>query len=293
METFRSTTWLLGLVLVAPLIASGCSTGSGASGADGREITLRGSDTLSPLATKWAESYKDADIAASGGGTGVGIKALIDGQVDIATASDEMNAEQREEAKTKTGKDPVEYTVAKDALAIYVHKDNPIKSISLDQLAEIYGDGGMIEKWSDLDPSLPNETITRVGRQNSSGTYKYFHEKVVGKKRRYKDGTLERNGSADVVRTVGATPGAIGYSGMAFVDPGVKKIPVSKKNGETPVEATIDHALDGSYPLARALYLYTLGKPEGAIKKFVDWTLSPPGQLCVQDAQFVPIGPVK
>jgi phosphate transport system substrate-binding protein len=281
------------LALIAPcLIAGGCSSGS-SGGGESREITLRGSDTLSPLATKWAESYKDADIAASGGGTGVGIKALIDGQVDIATASDEINAEQREEAKTKTGKDPVEFTVAKDALAIYVHKDNPIKSISMEELAEIYGDGGGIEKWSDLDPSLPNETITRVGRQNSSGTYKYFHDKVVGKKRRYKGGTLERNGSADVVRTVGATPGSIGYSGMAFAGASVKTIPVSRKKGEPAVEATLQHALDGSYPLARALYLYTLGQPEGAIKKFVDWTLSPAGQQCVADVHFVPVAPVK
>jgi phosphate transport system substrate-binding protein len=163
----------------------------------------------------------------------------------------------------------------------------------MEELAEIYGDQGTLEKWSDIDPSLPNETITRVGRQNSSGTYKYFHERAVGKKRRYKDGTLERNGSADVVRTVGATPGAIGYSGMAFVDPSVRKIPVSKKKGEPAVEATIEHALDGTYPLARALYLYTLGPPEGAIKKFVDWTLSPAGQACVAEVQFVPVGPVK
>lgn len=282
-------TWF-GLLALGMLTLTACGSGKGG---DSHEVTMRGSDTLAPLATKWAEVYKDAEISASGGGTSVGIKALINGEVDIATASDEMTEEQKADCEKKTGKKPVEHIVAMDALAVYVHADNPIKSISFEELAEVYGEDGAITNWKQLDPSYPDTEITRVGRQSSSGTYKYFHDHVVGKTRKYKQGTLERNGSNDVVNTIAATPGAIGYSGMAFVTDKVKSIPVSRKKGEKGVEATMATALDKSYPLARALYLYTAGEAEGDSKKFIDWVMSPVGQQCVADVHYVPVKPTK
>jgi phosphate transport system substrate-binding protein len=247
------------------------------------------------LAQAWAEAYNrnhpEVSIQVSGGGSGVGIASLIEGGVDMANASRSMEEKEISRAETAQGKKPVEHTVAYDALAVYVHKDNPISSIALEELAEIYGDGGTITKWSQLsvkNAGCGSDEITRVGRQNSSGTYAYFREVVLGKTRDYKLGSIDQSGSKDVVALVANTPCAIGYSGMGYVTPEVKWLKVTKKKGETGVEPSVASTLDGTYPLARALYIYTLGEATGPAKEYLDWIMSAEGQKIVADLGYVP-----
>ena len=194
-------------------------------GAEG--VCVEGSDTMVNLAQGWAENYHatypEAMIQISGGGSGVGIASLIDGNCEIASASRKMKDKEIEQVREKRHREPKEFIVGFDALAIYVHKDNPLDSISIEELAEIYGEGGKITRWSQMgvDPErLGNDTIIRVSRQNSSGTYDYFREAVMGKNRDYKLGSIDQNGSVDVVALVANTPSAIGYSGMGYADAG-------------------------------------------------------------------------
>jgi phosphate transport system substrate-binding protein len=272
----------------------GAAPAGGASSAS--VIRITGSDTMVNLVQAWAENYHkkrpDVSVQVAGGGSGVGIAGLIDGILDIAAASREMEPNEIERATQKNGTKPREFTVALDALSVYVHKDNPLEAIALDDLAEIYGDKGAINKWSQLgvkNAACPSDEIIRVSRQNSSGTYVYFREAVLGKQREYKQGSIDQSGSKDVVTLVGRTPCAIGYSGMAYKTPEVKALKLSKKKGEPAIAPTTATAMDKTYPLARALYLYTRGEPTGNIKDFLDWVLSPEGQQIVASVGFVPI----
>ncbi len=266
-----------------------------ATPASGTVVRITGSDTMVNLVQAWAENYRkkkpDVSVQVAGGGSGVGIAGLIDGILDLAAASREMEPKEIERA-TQKGHKPIEHAVALDALSVYVHKDNPISTISLEDVAEIYGDKGTIEKWSQLGAKVPgcdSDTIVRVGRQNSSGTYVYFREAVLGAKREYKLGSIDQSGSKDVVVLVGRTPCAIGYSGMAYITPEVKALTVSKKKGEPAVAASKETAMNKTYPLARALYFYSPGEPKPQVKEFLDWVLSPEGQQIVSGVGFVPM----
>ncbi len=275
------------------LLVASCGRGHG----DRTMIQNKGSDTMVNLAQAWAEKYQDVNpkvaVAVSGGGSGTGIAALINGTVDIANASREIKPEEREKAEKHSGKKVVETTMGYDALAVYLHKDNPIASISREQLACIYGEGGKCEKWTDLGVEVPGcsgQEIVRVSRQNNSGTYVYFREWALGKKADYKLGSRDMSGSKDVVDLVTKTPCAIGYSGLGYKTDEVKTACVAQKEGEPCVEPTIQGAIDGSYPIARALYMYTLGEPTGAVKEYMDWCLSDEGQAIVEQSGYAPIG---
>ncbi len=284
----------LALVIVA-VTTLGCFSNSGR---DDSRIRITGSDTMVNLAQAWAEAYQKnhPDISAQvrGGGSGVGINALISGKVDIAPASRAMTEEEKSLAKEKTGQEPREYTVGRDALAVYVHKDNPLETITIDQLAGIFGEGGEIAHWKQLgvdDKACSGGEIVRIGRHNSSGTYVYFRESVLGDNRQYKQGTLAQDGSADVVNLVSKTPCAIGYSGMGYFRPGeVKMLKVSLAAGQPGVAPSLESALDGSYPILRPLYIYTLGEPTGALQEFIQWALGPEGQKIVEERGYVPNG---
>lgn len=282
------------LTALASLTTFGLTAcGGTARGANG--IENKGSDTLVNVAQAWAEEYSkvqpDISVAVSGGGSGVGISAMINGTVDIANASRAMKPKEIDMAKAN-GVDPKEHIVGFDALAVYVHKDNPIESISLKQLADIYGEGGTITKWSQLGVNMGSETadeIVRISRMNNSGTYAYFRNTVLGKEGSYKLGSRDLHGSKDVVDTVEKTPGAIGYSGLAYATDHVKMVPVVK-NGGAPVTPSTATALDGTYPIARPLFMYTAGDPEGNVKAYLDWILSPEGQKIIEAKGYAPVG---
>ena len=275
----------------------GTAANPSAAGEGSNVIRMTGSDTMVNLAQAWAETYAkkhpDVSIQVAGGGSGVGIAGLIDNVVDIATSSRQMSEKEIGKAKTSGG-EPKEFIVGQDALAVYVHKDNPMEAISIEELAEIYGDGGKTEKWSDLgvdNKACDAGKIVRVSRQNNSGTYVYFRETVVGEKRDFKDGSIDQNGSKDVVTLVGKTGCAIGYSGMAYATPDVKMLKISKKKGEAAIAPTVENAANHTYPISRPLFLYTRGEPKGVVKEFIDWCLAEEGQKVVADIGYVPNSP--
>lgn len=241
-------------------------TTGGTTGGERSTIRVEGSDTMVNLAQAWAETYhgKRADVSVQvlGGGSGVGIASLINGTCDMADASRKMKDKELQNAVEQQGVEPVEHIVGYDALAVYVHKDNPIDSISLEELAEIYGEGGKITNWSRIEGGADLEII-RVSRQNNSGTYAYFREAVLGKGKDYKLGSIDQSGSKDVVALVSKTPGAIGYSGMGYATPDVKMLKISEKKNQQGVAPTVENAVSGAYLITRPLHIYTLGEPEG------------------------------
>lgn len=289
------------LTLLFVTLAAVAMTGCPQRNKDGRRtsngrvvIQNKGSDTLVNVAQAWAESYREKKpnvaVAVSGGGSGTGISSMINGTVDLANASRKMKPKEIEAAK-KNGINPVEHIVGIDALAVYVHKDNPVQSLTLDQLKQIYGEGGTAEKWSDLGitiPGLSDDKIVRVSRQNNSGTYVYFREATLGKGD-YKLGSLDMHGSKDVVDLVEKTPGAIGYSGLAYATDHVRLVPIAADAKATAVPPSVASASDGKYPIARPLFMYTAGTPKGAVKDYLDWILSAEGQTILLEKGYAPV----
>jgi phosphate transport system substrate-binding protein len=260
-------------------------------------IQNKGSDTMVNVAQVWAEEYRkvapDVEVEVSGGGSGVGLAALVKGAVDVANASRDIKPSEVEQATKNTGKPPAEFTVGFDALAVYVHKDNPLSEVTLEQLYEIYAEGGKATRWSELGVKIPgvtDDTIVRVSRQSSSGTYEFFREHAL-KNKDFRNGSRDLSGSKEVVELVGSTPTAIGYSGMGYATPAVKMLKVAKQNGAPFVAPTVAAVHDKSYPLARSLHVYTLGEPQGAVKSYIDWILSDAGQKVVEEAGYVPVPP--
>jgi phosphate transport system substrate-binding protein len=250
------------------------------------------------LVQAWAENYKkrvpEVAVQVSGGGSGVGIAGLIDGILDIAASSRDIEPDEIERAAERNGVKPTEFTVALDGIAIYTHRANPIEEISLEELAEVYGEGGRTLKWSQLgitNPACVSDEIIRVSRQNNSGTYVYFRESILGTARELAMGSIDQSGSKDVVVLVSRTPCAIGYSGMAYVIPEVKRLRLSRKKGEPGVAPSNQAAIDGTYALARPLHFYTRETPQGAVKLFLDWVLSAEGQKIVDEIGYVPVKP--
>ncbi len=279
------------LLSCAALLAGGCGGGGGAEAVKKTVIANCGSDTMVNLAQMWAEEYQpvapDISVEVSGGGSGVGIRDLATGIIDLANSSRDIAASEREQAKQNTGNEPKEWKVAYDGIAVYVHKDNPIDALSKEQLAGIFGEGGQIERWSQLGITVPGDKIVRISRQNNSGTYVYFRDRVLSKKD-FKLGSRDMSGSKDVVELVARTPTAIGYSGMGYKSDGVKFVSVAPRTGEPAVAPTMRNIFGGSYLLARPLFMYTLGDPPPHVRKYLDWILSPVGQRIVQDTGFVP-----
>lgn len=284
----RSVLATTSLILSALVLPSGC-------GSDKETIQNIGSDTLLTIAQAWAEAYKQVEpsisVEVNGGGSGTGIAALINGTADIANSSRSMKPEEKENAEKNTGKTPEEHIVGYDAIAVFVHKDNPLEEITLDQLADIFGEGGTTENWSQLNVNAPGgkDEIVRVSRQNNSGTYAFFRKAVLAKKD-YKSGSLDMHGSKDVVELVGKTPGSIGYSGMGYATHEVKMLKViDRGDDKTAYAPNVENTLGKKYPISRPLYMYTLGEPTGKIKTYLDWCLSEAGQKIVEENGFVPV----
>jgi phosphate transport system substrate-binding protein len=262
------------------------------------EIQNKGSDTLVNAAQSLAENYGKVNpnvaVAVSGGGSGTGIAAMINGTVDIANSSRKMSEKEIKEAQAK-GRQPVEHIIGYDALAIFVHKSFPADSITITDLAKIYGRDGGASKWSDLGITIPGckGDIVVVSRQNNSGTYAYFKEAVLGEKGKFRQGTLDMHGSKDVADLVEKTPCAIGYSGLAYVTDHMKALCVAPAAGKPCVKPTEQTAFDGTYPIARPLFMYTNGAPTGEVKKYMDWIKSDAGQCIIEKEGYAPARKVK
>ena len=299
----RISTIALATFAAAAFFTAGCDkkgadAGDSGNKGGGKKTTIAniGSDTMVNLATAWADAYGKVDNSVSvevgGGGSGTGVTALISGTAQIANCSRTFEEKEIADFTAKhPGKTPKEIMVGYDAMSIIVNKANPLNEISIEQLAEIYKDGGSITKWSQLGIAAPGgqDDITRITRQSNSGTVHYFKEVVVGKKNEFRQGAVVANGSNDVAKIVSQTAGAIGFSGMAYATDAVKVLKVSKKSGEPGVAPSIATTLDKSYPISRPLFMYSVGEPEGAVKKYVDWILSDAGQQVVKDNGYVPL----
>ena len=285
----------VGCVALGLLVLSGCGQQASAPSRDGAAVVrVEGSDTMVNVAQAWAEEYHKKrpgiSVQVLGGGSGVGIASLISGNCDMADTSRKMTESELKRLKDKRGAEAKEFIVGYDALAVYVHKDNPLDEIAIEQLAEIYGDGGKITKWSQLGVKISgSDEIIRVSRQNSSGTYAYFREAILGPKRDYKLQSIDQSGSKDVVALVSKTPGAIGYSGMGYKTPDVKMLRIAKKSGQPGIAPTVENAKKGLYPITRPLQIYTPGEPQGAAKQYLDWIMAAEGQRIVVELGYVPL----
>ena len=285
MKSSAVTSWAL--CLLAMLAASGAHART--------EIQNKGSDTLVNVAQAWAEAYQTVDpdvaVAVSGGGSGTGIAALLNGTVDLANASRQIKSKEMDLA-TKAGIKPVEHVVGFDALAVFLHGANPANAMTIEQLREIYERGGSYTKWTDLGIEVPgckNQQIVVVSRQNNSGTYAYFKKAVLGKKGKYRQGTLDMHGSKDVVDLVEKTPCAIGYSGLAYATDHVKLACIADSDPATCVSPTSASAADKSYPIARPLFMYTNGEPQEPVKSYLDWVMSDAGQCIIAAKGYAPV----
>jgi phosphate transport system substrate-binding protein len=280
------------MILTTAALLSACG------GGERRQVIQnKGSDTLVNVAQAWAEDYQVVNptvvVAVSGGGSGTGIASLINGTVDIANSSRAIKDSEVEQAR-KNGQDPIQHIVGYDALAIFLHTDNPIDEISIEQLQDIYVDGASTQSWTDLGVEVPgckDQEIVVVSRQNNSGTYAYFREAVLGAQD-FRLGTRDMHGSKDVVDLVEKTPCAIGYSGLAYTTDHVKMPCVSQEPGSACVAPSVDTAVDGSYPIARPLFMYTNGEPTGYIGDYLNWIKSDEGQCIILAKGYAPANPV-
>jgi phosphate transport system substrate-binding protein len=285
------------LVLVSCNAAgdSGTDTGSAVDSGPVKALQNKGSDTLVNIALAWAETYREVeptvDIAVTGGGSGTGIAALINGTVDIANASRPMKDNEIEDARAN-GIEPVEHVVAIDALAIILHPENPVSELTIGQLSDIFA--GRVTNWREVGGN--DAPIIAVSRETNSGTHVYFLEEVVRRGESdnediFASQTLLMPSSGGITSEIRRNPNAIGYDGLGYVDPAHEKILAVAVDDSSPfVMPSAESASDNSYPLSRNLFMYTAGEPEGALADYLTWILSPPGQQIVADLGFVPLG---
>jgi phosphate transport system substrate-binding protein len=258
-------------------------------------IQNAGSDTMVNVAQAWAEEYAAVEpsvsVEVSGGGSGTGIAALINGTVDLANSSRKMAADEFQ-AAAAAGHTPVEIVTGYDALAVYVHRDNPLERISLTELAEVYGERGKVTRWSQLgvrNHGCREDEIILVSRQSNSGTFAYFREALFGKTQDMRLGTLDLHGSKDVVELVGRTPCAIGYSGLGYRTTEVRALAISKTPGDPAFPPSSETTISKQYPIARPLFVYTSGTPSPSARAYINWILSDAGQQIVEQSGYVPL----
>jgi phosphate transport system substrate-binding protein len=290
----KSRMWVsLGVVAaltVTAIALSGCGTSSDTAGTTPASnakpelsgvLTVAGSDTLVNVAQAWAKAFMaenpNVQIAVKGGGSGTGIAALINGQVDFANSSREMKAEEQDQLKAKGG-EAVETKVARDGIAVVVNAANKVESLTKDQLGQIFR--GEITDWKQVGGGAG--PIVLVSRDPSSGTYEYFKEAVVGKDKNYAKSAKLLPSNQAIVDEVKANADAIGYVGVGYESADVKVVALDG------VKASVATVLDGSYGLSRGLFMYSNGQPKGLAKAYIEWILSDAGQKLVSDEGFVP-----
>ncbi len=249
-------------------------------------ITIKGSDTLVRLGQRWAEEYmkehKDVVIQVSGGGSGTGIAALLNGTTDVCEASRDMKDKEYKLA-AKKGITPHRVSVALDGIAVFLHAENPVAELSFAQLKGMYT--GQITNWKEVGGH--DSRIILYGRENNSGTYTFFKEQVLDGED-YADFTQTLPGTAAVVNAVSKDKNGVGYGGIAWAK-SVKFAKVKVDAKSPAVEPTVATVSDGSYPISRELYWFFNGKPTGELKKLINWALSPKGQKLAESIDYVPL----
>ncbi len=243
------------------------------------------------LAEAYAKVNQNVRVEISGGGAGIGVAALINGTCDIADSARKLLPEEIEKAQAKLGRDLQEFPIGYDALIVCVHRDNPLEQISIAQLAQIYREGGRIDKWSDLGVKMPKnrDNIVRVSRQNNSGSYHFFREILIGKQADFKLGSRAMNSSKEAVELVTQVPAAIGYAAIAWVQPGVKILRISDNDPDKAVSPSRESVCNGSYPFARAMFMYTRAEPPVHVADYIRWVRSLPGQKIVEESGYIPL----
>ena len=265
---------------------------SGQSSQVSETIENKGSDTLVNLALAWAERYMelnpDVRLSVTGGGSGTGIAALINGTVDIANASRQMKSEEIDAAEAN-GVSPVEFVVARDAIAVVVHLSNPVNTLTFQQISDIYT--AKITNWQEVGGE--DRPIVLLSRESNSGTYVYFLENVVRMGREdssllFSPGTLLMPSSEGITSEVSENPNAIGYDGLGYVTAEQKVVAVASDAAGPFVLPSVATVNDGSYPIARPLFMYTAGEPTGQIEAYLAWVTGE-GQAVVPEVGFVPL----
>jgi phosphate transport system substrate-binding protein len=250
------------------------------------KITVKGSDTMVILAQRWAEMYMkqhpETSIQVTGGGSGVGLAALINGTTDIANSSRQIKQSEMEKLKNRYNTLGVEIPCAKDGITIYLNESNKVEELTLQQLSDIYT--VKITNWKEVGGA--DAEIRLYGRENSSGTYVYFKEEVV--KADYAASCQTLPGTAAVVNAVKKDKNGIGYGGAAYAA-GVKHCKVKKDAGSEAYLPTADNIAKNQYPITRYLYMYLRNRPAGELKKYIDWILSSDGQQIITEVGYFPV----
>ncbi|MGQ0601671.1 MAG: PstS family phosphate ABC transporter substrate-binding protein [Anaerolineales bacterium] len=289
--TYSRVEWLL-LIAVVALSACAPQAAAGAP-AEQRAIENKGSDTMVNLALAWAEAYQmenaEVRLSVTGGGTGTGLAALINGTVDIANASRAIKTEEIEKARSN-GIDPQQFIVARDAIAVIVHPSNPVARLTLPQVSALYR--GEITNWKEVGGE--DRPIVLLSRETNSGTHVFFLENVVrlsqkDNKDLFSPDTLLMPSSEGITAEVRQNPNTIGYDGLGYVTPEVKVLAIAKDEQAAYVLPTIATTNDKSYPIARDLYMYTRGEPMGMVKTYMEWVLGAEAQKIVAELGFVPV----
>jgi phosphate transport system substrate-binding protein len=250
-------------------------------------ITIKGSDTMVQLGQRWAEVFMNSHpgvvVQVTGGGSGTGIAALINGTTQICQASRAMTEEEKQSIKTQRNVDVMQIPVALDALAVYVNRQNPIEQLTLEQAGKIFK--GEITNWKDVGG--PDAGIVLYGRENSSGTYVYFKEHVLANAD-FAEKYQGMPGTGAVVNAVTQDPNGIGYGGIGYATD-VKTLSIATDASSPAIAPSMENVFNNSYPLSRELYWYIAGPAEGETREFVDWVLGSEGQKIVTEADFYPL----
>jgi phosphate transport system substrate-binding protein len=271
-------------VFLAVLSVWGCG---GNSPKETKTITIKGSDTMVLLGQRWAETYMklypEKRVQVTGGGSGTGIAALINGGTDICEASRPMKDKEKEMVRQRRQMNVSEIPVALDGVAVYVPESSPIQSLTMDQLKSIYT--GLVTNWHDVGGQ--DRRIVAYSRENNSGTYVFFKEHVLNNADFGREiQTLP--GTAAVVNAVSKDPASLGYGGIAYAK-GIKAIAIKKNESSEGIIPSMETVDNGTYPLSRQLFFYTVGVPEGETKMFIDWVLNAEGQKICEAVGFYPL----
>ena len=256
--------------------------------AEAGPVQVIGSDSMVVLAAEWAEAHRKP-VEVSGGGSGIGVAALLNGSADIATVARPLEQGESEALTKQFGAAPVVTKVVHEALAVFVHKDNPVSKMTFDELRGIYGTGGKIDNWSQLGGAIASQ-IAPLGRHSNSGAYFYFRETVFGKRAEFKMGIRGVSGYGDTVKLIAATPTAIGFAPLPYQHDGVKPLALCSAPDREAVMPTDKSIRDGTYPISRPLYFVSSPKASAETKTFIEFVLSKDGRAVAAKQGYTALG---